>query len=66
MVVRNKVLFNVSDNTEPSVFLIAPEGLFSFEIHAVKESKTGRESKFSEGWNAWLGSEQQKGVPYWL
>lgn len=40
MIVRNKVHFNESDNTEPSVFLIAPEGLFSFEIHTVKESKT--------------------------
>lgn len=47
MIVRNKVHFNESDDTEPSVFLIAPEGLFSFEIHAVKESKTGREASLA-------------------
>lgn len=61
MIVRDKVHFNESDNTEPSVFLIAPEGLFSFEIHAVKESKTGREASSAN--DRTTGSAENKNEP---
>lgn len=39
----NKVHLNVMNNTEPSVFLIAPEGIFCFQIHTLKEAETGRD-----------------------